>query len=77
MNWVIFLKEAYEENWVLINKDPQVVFNEKKFYRFAGMREMMLGFVIHETILVHSEVLAFSSGVAHQRKSRQFSIVDM
>ena len=48
MNWVIFLKEAYEENWVLINKDPQVVFNEKKFYRFTGMREMKLGFGIQK-----------------------------
>ncbi|KAL6968018.1 hypothetical protein U1Q18_033822 [Sarracenia purpurea var. burkii] len=29
MNWVVFLKDAYGVDGVLINKDPQVVFNEK------------------------------------------------
>jgi hypothetical protein len=43
MNWVVFLKDAYDENGVLINKDPQVVFNEK-LYRFAEMRELEPGF---------------------------------
>lgn len=43
MNWVVFLKDAYDENGVLINKDPQVVFNEK-LYKFAQMRKMEPGF---------------------------------
>ncbi|RZC49118.1 hypothetical protein C5167_017542 [Papaver somniferum] len=34
MNWVIFLKDGYGDDGVLINKDPQVVFNEK-LYRYA------------------------------------------
>lgn len=38
MNWVVFLKDAYDENGVLINKDPQVVFNEK-LYKYAEMQE--------------------------------------
>ncbi|CAL5332773.1 unnamed protein product [Camellia sinensis] len=42
MNWVVFLKDAYSEDGVLINKDPQVVFNEK-LYRFAQMQEMEPG----------------------------------
>ncbi|XP_076938420.1 protein WHAT'S THIS FACTOR 1, chloroplastic-like [Bidens hawaiensis] len=29
MNWAVFLKDAYGEDGVLMNKDPQVVFNEK------------------------------------------------
>ncbi|XP_057973284.1 protein WHAT'S THIS FACTOR 1 homolog, chloroplastic [Malania oleifera] len=37
MNWVVFLRGAYGENRVLINKDPQVVFNEKLF-KFAEMQ---------------------------------------
>ena len=28
MNWAVFLKDAYDENGVLIKKDPQVIFNE-------------------------------------------------
>ncbi|XP_050378948.1 protein WHAT'S THIS FACTOR 1 homolog, chloroplastic [Argentina anserina] len=39
MNWVVFLKDAYDENGVLIEKDPQVVFNEK-LYKYAEMQEM-------------------------------------
>ncbi|XP_062094500.1 protein WHAT'S THIS FACTOR 1 homolog, chloroplastic [Humulus lupulus] len=38
MNWVLFLKDAYDENGVLINKDPQVVFTEKLF-KHAQMQE--------------------------------------
>lgn len=29
MNWVIFLRDAYDENGVLMNKNPQVDFDEK------------------------------------------------
>lgn len=40
MNWVVFLKDAYnEENGDLIEKDPQVVFNEK-LRRYAQMQKM-------------------------------------
>uniref|UniRef100_A0A6P3Z1E8 protein WHAT'S THIS FACTOR 1 homolog n=1 Tax=Ziziphus jujuba TaxID=326968 RepID=A0A6P3Z1E8_ZIZJJ len=35
-NWVVFLKDAYDENGRLIKKDPQVVFNEK-LYSYAQM----------------------------------------
>ncbi|KAL4604154.1 hypothetical protein ACB092_10G172100 [Castanea dentata] len=45
MNWVVFLKDAYDENGVLINKDPQVVFNEK-LCRLAEMQEMEPGFCL-------------------------------
>ncbi|EEF48516.1 protein WHAT'S THIS FACTOR 1 homolog, chloroplastic [Ricinus communis] len=38
MNWVVFLKDAYDESGNLINKDPQVVFNEK-LYKYAQMKE--------------------------------------
>ncbi|KAI5654845.1 hypothetical protein M9H77_32032 [Catharanthus roseus] len=34
MNWCVFLKDAYGEDGVLINKDPQLAFNEK-LYRYA------------------------------------------
>ncbi|XP_026434534.1 protein WHAT'S THIS FACTOR 1 homolog [Papaver somniferum] len=34
MNWVVFLKDGYGDEGVLINIDPQVVFNEK-LYRYA------------------------------------------
>lgn len=37
MNWVVFLKDAYDENGQLIKKDPQVIFNEKLF-KIAGMK---------------------------------------
>ncbi|KAI7757410.1 hypothetical protein M8C21_016046, partial [Ambrosia artemisiifolia] len=30
MNWVVFLKDAYGEDGVLIDKDPQVLFNERQ-----------------------------------------------
>lgn len=39
MNWVVFLKDAYGEDGVLIHKDPQVLFNEK-FYEFADKQEL-------------------------------------
>lgn len=39
MNWAVFLKDAYDENGILMNKDPQVVFNEKLF-KYAEMQEM-------------------------------------
>ncbi|KAH9756543.1 PORR domain-containing protein [Citrus sinensis] len=38
MNWAVFLKDAYGENGILIQKDPQVVFNEK-LCKFAQMQE--------------------------------------
>ncbi|XP_044478406.1 protein WHAT'S THIS FACTOR 1 homolog, chloroplastic-like [Mangifera indica] len=38
MNWAVFLKDAYDENGALIDKDPQLVFNEKLF-KFAQMQE--------------------------------------
>ncbi|OMO95727.1 hypothetical protein CCACVL1_05290 [Corchorus capsularis] len=37
MNWAAFLKDGYDENGNLIDKDPQVVFNEKLF-KFAQMQ---------------------------------------
>lgn len=37
-NWVVFLKDAYYENGILKEKDPQVVFNEK-LYGYAEMVE--------------------------------------
>ncbi|MED6125089.1 hypothetical protein PIB30_065251 [Stylosanthes scabra] len=42
MNWVVFLKDAYDENGALVEKDPQVVFNEKLF-KYAQMQEMEPG----------------------------------
>ncbi|KAK7353057.1 hypothetical protein VNO80_18490 [Phaseolus coccineus] len=39
MNWVVFLKDAYDENGVLIEKDPQVAFNEK-LYKYAQVDQM-------------------------------------
>ncbi|KAI3513690.1 hypothetical protein L1887_21029 [Cichorium endivia] len=39
MNWVVFLKDAYGEDGVLIHKDPQVLFNEK-FCEFADKQEL-------------------------------------
>lgn len=39
MNWTVFLKDGYDENGVLIGKDPQVVFNEK-LYKYADMQQM-------------------------------------
>ncbi|KAL3845787.1 hypothetical protein ACJIZ3_003190 [Penstemon smallii] len=39
MNWCVFLKDGYGEDGVLIDKDPQVVFNEK-LYKYADMQEM-------------------------------------
>ncbi|CAK8566352.1 unnamed protein product [Lathyrus sativus] len=42
MNWVVFLKDGYDRNGVLIHKDPQVVFNEK-LYKYAQIEEMEPG----------------------------------
>lgn len=42
MNWVVFLKDAYDGNGVLIEKDPQVLFYEK-LYKYAQMQEMEQG----------------------------------
>ncbi|OAY23284.1 protein WHAT'S THIS FACTOR 1 homolog, chloroplastic [Manihot esculenta] len=41
MNWVVFLKDAYDESGNLVNKDPQVVFNEKLF-KYAQMKDREL-----------------------------------
>lgn len=38
MNWVVFLRDGYGEDGELINKDPQLVFNEK-LYNYAEMKE--------------------------------------
>ncbi|KAL5714843.1 hypothetical protein ACHQM5_016749 [Ranunculus cassubicifolius] len=46
MNWAVFLKEAYSNTGVLMEKDPQVVFTEK-LYRYA-MRKQMNGDVMEE-----------------------------
>lgn len=42
MNWVVFLKDGYDKEGVLIQKDPQVIFNEK-LYNYAMMHEMEPG----------------------------------
>lgn len=39
MNWALFLKAAYSEDGELIDKDPQVAFDEK-FQRYGLMKEM-------------------------------------
>ncbi|KAL4559033.1 hypothetical protein LXL04_031165 [Taraxacum kok-saghyz] len=39
MNWVVFLRDAYGEDGVLIHKDPQVLFNEK-FCGFADKQQL-------------------------------------
>ncbi|PIA55164.1 hypothetical protein AQUCO_00800118v1 [Aquilegia coerulea] len=38
MNWAVFLKDAYTSDGVLMDKDPQVVFNEK-LYLYAQMKD--------------------------------------
>lgn len=38
MNWAVFLKDGYDENGNLIDKDPLLVINEK-LYKFAQMQE--------------------------------------
>lgn len=38
MNWGVFLRNAYREDGTLIEKDPQVVFDEK-FRKYALMKE--------------------------------------
>lgn len=42
MNWVVFLKDGYDCNGVLIQKDPQVLLYEK-LYKYAQMNEMETG----------------------------------
>ncbi|KAF6141578.1 hypothetical protein GIB67_023750 [Kingdonia uniflora] len=42
MNWAVFLREGYTKNGDLIEKDPQVVFNEK-LYRYAQKNETEMG----------------------------------
>ncbi|XP_073029687.1 protein WHAT'S THIS FACTOR 1 homolog, chloroplastic [Primulina eburnea] len=42
MNWCVFLKDAYTDNGMLIDKDPQVLFNEK-LYKYADMKELDAG----------------------------------
>ncbi|KAL2339925.1 hypothetical protein Fmac_007865 [Flemingia macrophylla] len=42
MNWVVFLKDAYDQNGVLIEKDPQVLFNEK-LYKYAQVDQIEAG----------------------------------
>lgn len=39
MNWCVFLKDAYADDGMLIDKDPQVLFNEK-LNRYADMKEL-------------------------------------
>ena len=39
MNWALFLRAAYDENGVLKEKDPLVLFNEK-LQRYACMSKM-------------------------------------
>ncbi|KAK7410517.1 hypothetical protein VNO78_01351 [Psophocarpus tetragonolobus] len=39
MNWVVFLKDAYDGNGVLIHKDPQLLFNDK-LYKYAQLDQM-------------------------------------
>ncbi|KAK4365155.1 hypothetical protein RND71_016513 [Anisodus tanguticus] len=48
MNWSVFLKDAYVENGVLLNKDPQVLFNEK-LYRYADMKVLEPSNDVYET----------------------------
>ncbi|RDY01067.1 Protein ROOT PRIMORDIUM DEFECTIVE 1, partial [Mucuna pruriens] len=42
MNWVVFLKDAYDRNGVLIEKDPQLLFNEK-LYKYAQLDQLEHG----------------------------------
>ena len=42
INWVVFSKDEYDQNGVLIEKDPQVVFNEKLFM-YASLQEPIRG----------------------------------
>ncbi|OUZ99632.1 Plant organelle RNA recognition domain [Macleaya cordata] len=39
MNWVVFLRDGYGDDGVLIKKDPQVIFNEK-LYRYAQKKDV-------------------------------------
>ncbi|XP_027363163.1 protein WHAT'S THIS FACTOR 1 homolog, chloroplastic [Abrus precatorius] len=42
MNWAVFLRDGYDGNGFLVEKDPQVLFNEK-LYKYAQMNEMQPG----------------------------------
>lgn len=44
MNWTVFLRDGYGDDGVLIEKDPQLLFNEK-LYQYATMKgtELELG----------------------------------
>jgi len=42
MNWALFLRDAYDQNGVLKEKDPLVLFNEK-LQRYACMTKMNSG----------------------------------
>ncbi|CAN4092458.1 unnamed protein product [Withania somnifera] len=48
MNWSVFLKDAYGEDGVLLNKDPQVLFNEK-LYRYADLKALKPNSDVYET----------------------------
>lgn len=48
MNWSVFLKDAYGEDGILLNKDPQVLFNEK-LYRYADMKVLKPSCDVSET----------------------------
>ncbi|OIT32459.1 PREDICTED: protein ROOT PRIMORDIUM DEFECTIVE 1 [Nicotiana attenuata] len=48
MNWCVFLKDAYREDGLLLNKDPQVLFNEK-LYGYAGMKVLEPTSLFNET----------------------------
>ncbi|XP_047321580.1 protein WHAT'S THIS FACTOR 1 homolog, chloroplastic [Impatiens glandulifera] len=39
MNWVVFLRDAYDENGDLIHKDPQVLLN-RKLYDYANVKDL-------------------------------------
>ncbi|XP_051120747.1 protein WHAT'S THIS FACTOR 1 homolog, chloroplastic [Andrographis paniculata] len=44
MNWCVFLKDAYGKDGELIDKDPQVVFNEK-LYSLGDLQELDSDFI--------------------------------
>lgn len=61
MNWSVFLKDAYGEDGVLLNEDPQVLFDEK-LYRYADMKVLKPSSDVYETRKVE---LAFTSSVTY------------
>ncbi|KAK8633104.1 hypothetical protein V6N13_013958 [Hibiscus sabdariffa] len=64
MNWAVFLKDRYDDNGNLIDKDPLVVFNEK-LYKFAemqeeeisGFREKLFGNELHYRYCLSANVI--------------------